>query len=149
MVESFSKLFLIVAMSPPLLMGHPQSFLFRLPWRTWVCLSEDWVWRWQSFLDCRDPRDTKCTGKPAATDTGDLELLESCSRLWQLAFKGSPFLILLYCSVHQALKGPLSLRSLLVSCWPQHTGGERLQYDSTPCPWLSSSTLPPCFLVFF
>ena len=29
-----------------------------------------------------------------APDSGDLELLESFSRLWPLAFKGSPFLIL-------------------------------------------------------
>ena len=75
-------------------------------------------------------------GEPEATNTGDLELLESCSRLWQLAFKGSPFLILLYCSVHQALKGPLLLGSfftahlLLPAC-----SGERGYGDgSSPCP---------------
>ena len=29
------------------------GLLLRLPWRTWVCPSEDQVWRWCNFLGHR------------------------------------------------------------------------------------------------
>ena len=84
-------------------------------------------------------------GEPEATSTGHMALLGFFSSLWELTFKGLPWLILLYCSAHQALKGPLLLGSfftahlLLPAC-----SGERGYGDgSSPCPWLSSSTLLP------
>ena len=46
----------------------------RLPWKTWVSPSEDWVWRWCSCLDCRD---TRYVGKLAAISTRDLALVHS------------------------------------------------------------------------
>ena len=75
-------------------------------------------------------------GEPEATSRGHMALLGFFSSLWELTFKGLPWLILLYCSVHQALKGPLLLGSfftahlLLPAC-----SGERGYGDgSSPCP---------------
>ena len=57
-------------------------------------------------------------GKPEATSTGHMALLEFFSSLWELTFKGLPWLILLYCSVHQAFKGLPSLMSFSLSQLP-------------------------------
>jgi len=37
---------------------------------------------------------------------GGMAILESCSGLWQLVFKGPPWLVLLCCLVQQTLKRP-------------------------------------------
>ena len=47
----------------------------RLPWRTWVCSSEDQAWKWHGCLDHRDSGGARCTGEPVATCTGDMGLL--------------------------------------------------------------------------
>ena len=57
----------------------------------------------------------KAPGKPEATGVGHMALSGFFSSLWELTFKGLPWLILLYCSVHQALKGPLSLGSFFLA----------------------------------
>ena len=49
------------------------SLLLRLPWRTWVCPSEDWVWRWRSCLDQRPWKHQVCGGA-GAEDTALLGL---------------------------------------------------------------------------
>ena len=54
-------------------------------------------------------------GKPEATGVGHMALLGFFSSPWELTFKGLPWLVLLYCSVHQALKGPLSLGSFFIA----------------------------------
>ena len=50
-----------------------RSLLLRLPWRTWVCPSEDWVWRWRSCLDQRPWKHQVCGGA-GAEDTALLGL---------------------------------------------------------------------------
>ena len=55
--------------------------------------------------------DTKCAGMMVASGTGAMALLVSSSSLWQLAFKGPPWLILLCCLAQQVLKWPHSLES--------------------------------------
>ena len=47
-----------------------RSLLLRLPWRTWLCPSEDQAWRWYSCLDHGDLGSTRYTGEPVATDAG-------------------------------------------------------------------------------
>ena len=51
-----------------------RSFLLRLPWRTWVCHSVDWVWRWCGCLDHRVPGSGRYAGEPAAREVGDVVL---------------------------------------------------------------------------
>ena len=40
-----------------------RKFLLKLHWRTWVCPSEDHVWRWHSCWDHRDPGSARYTGE--------------------------------------------------------------------------------------
>ena len=42
-----------------------RSLLPRLPWRTWVCSSEDRLWRRRGCLYSGDPSSTECSGKRA------------------------------------------------------------------------------------
>ena len=49
-----------------------RNFLLRLPWRTWVCPSDDHMWRWHSCLDHRDPGSAKYTGELVAIGTEDM-----------------------------------------------------------------------------
>ena len=51
---------------------------------------------------------TKWTGKPVTVGAEDTALLKSFRSLWKLAFKGPPWLVLLYFLEHQALKSHLS-----------------------------------------
>ena len=99
-----------------------ESLFLKLPWRTWVCPSEDQAWRWCSCLDHRDPGGSRCAGKPAATSAVDMALFAIFSSVWQLVLKEPPWLALLYCSMQQSLKGQSLLWSLLLSCWHQHVG---------------------------
>ena len=56
-----------------------RSLLLRLPWRTWVCLSEDST---QLHGD-RNPSDTTWAGKPTAMVTRDMALLRVfCGLPW-------------------------------------------------------------------
>ena len=100
-------------------------FFFPSLWQLYP--SEDWVWRWPSCLDLKEPGCTRCIGKPAATGAGYEVLLEPFSSLWQLVFKGLPWLVLLWCLVQQALKGPhlwgLPLSAASIICGER----ERLQ----------------------
>ena len=57
---------------------------------------------------------TKCAGMMVASGTGAMALLVSSSSLWQLAFKGPPWLTLLCCLAQQVLKGPHSLESFSI-----------------------------------
>ena len=61
-----------------------RSLLLRLPWRTWVCPSEDQVWRRHGYLDCRDLGSTRCSGKPAIMGSGDMVLLGLFPCFWHL-----------------------------------------------------------------
>ena len=45
--------------------------------------------------------------KTRGVGAGDMALLGFFSSLWQLVLKELPWLVLVYCSVHQALKGHL------------------------------------------
>ena len=65
----------------------------------------------ESCLDCRDPSGIRSTGKLVVTGAGSITLLGFFSSLWQLVLKELPWLILVYYSVHQALKGHLFLAS--------------------------------------
>ena len=82
------------------------------------------------------------------------------SNFWQLAFKGTPWLVLfcsfvhqalkgspewgLYCQVHQTLKRPPFLGSFSISQLLVPGCAERGHSDvSTSCVWLSSTTLLP------
>ena len=42
------------------------GLLLKLPWRTWVCPSEDQVWRWCSYLGHRDFGSTRYSGELVA-----------------------------------------------------------------------------------
>ena len=61
-----------------------RSLLLRLPWRTWVCPSEDQVWRRHGYLDCRDLGSTRCSEKPAIMGSGDMVLLGFFPCFWRL-----------------------------------------------------------------
>ena len=50
------------------------GLLLRLPWRTWVCPSENQVWRWCSCLGCRDSGNTRYSGELAARAAGNIVL---------------------------------------------------------------------------
>ena len=122
------------------------------------------MWRWHRCLDPKKPGCARRIGKPAATGAGykDIKrLLEPFSSLWKLAFKGLPWLVLLWCLVQQAFKGPSWLGSLSIAQCVRHSKGHHLWGLSpsaasismwgergysdgpTPCTWLSSITLPP------
>ena len=79
-------------------------------------------------------------------------LLESFSSLWQLAFIGFPWQVLLSCRVQQVLKGapwpksfsialhirhayshPLWSLSVLISCWCWHMGKRGCSDSSVSC----------------
>ena len=47
-------------------------------WRTWICPSEDLVWKCHGCLCNGDPGNSRCTGKPVAMGTRDMVLLEFC-----------------------------------------------------------------------
>ena len=49
------------------------GLLLRLPWRTWICPSEDQVWRWCSCLDHRGSGSTRYSGEKAARAAGNIE----------------------------------------------------------------------------
>jgi len=59
-----------------------RSLLLRQPWRTWVCLWEDQVWRWCSCLDRMEPHGTRCAGKPVASSAGGMALLGFFGNSW-------------------------------------------------------------------
>ena len=50
------------------------GLLLRLPWRTWVCLSEGQVWRWRSCWGCRSSGSTRYSGGLAARAAGKIVL---------------------------------------------------------------------------
>ena len=86
--------------------------------------------------------DTKCAGMMVASGTGAMALLASSSSLWQLAFKGPPWLTLLCCLAQQALKGPHSLESFSIGQLLVSVCRERGYSDgSIPC----DSVVPSCF----
>ena len=74
--------------------------------------------------------------KTGGVGAGDMALLGFFSSLWELTFKGLPWLILHYCSVHQALKGPLLLGSFFTAhlLLPAYMGERGYGDDSSPCP---------------
>ena len=51
-----------------------RSLFLSVPWRTWVCPSEDKVWRRHGYLDFRDLGSTRCSGKPAIMGSGVMVL---------------------------------------------------------------------------
>ena len=51
-----------------------RSLLLRLPWRTWVCFSEDQACSWHSSLDHGDHSSARYTEEPVATGSGDMVL---------------------------------------------------------------------------
>ena len=51
-----------------------RSLVLRLPWRTWVCLSEDQARSWHSSLGHGDPSSIRYTEEPVATGSGDTAL---------------------------------------------------------------------------
>ena len=53
-----------------------RSLLLRLPSRTWVCPSEDQVWRYCSCLDHRGPGSTRYSVELVTMGTGDMALLK-------------------------------------------------------------------------
>lgn len=87
------------------------------------------MWRWHRCLDPKKPGCARCIGKLAATGAGykDIKrLLETFSSLWQLVVKGLPWLVLLWCLVQQALKGPSWLGSLSIAQCVRHSKGHYL-----------------------
>lgn len=73
-----------------------------------------------------------------------MALLNIFLRLWQMALKGFPWLVLLYCLAQQALKGQPWLVLLYYTIVRASMRGERgYSGGSTHCAWLSSSTLLP------
>ena len=117
------------------------SLLLRLHWRTWVCPSEDRVWSWCNCLNHGDPGSSWYSGKPATMAAEDIVLLESSSSLWKLAFKGPPWLVLLYFLEHQALKSHLS--GIFINRLPAIIYGERKATVIAPPP-AHDSTVAPC-----
>ena len=63
----------------------------------WGCPCDDWEWQWHSCLDWGESGGARCEGKPAVMGAVDKALLEPFSSLWQLSFKGVPWLVLLHC----------------------------------------------------
>ena len=74
-----------------------------------------------SCLDCGGPQQHQREGKLAIVDTEDTALLEFLSILWQLALKGPPWLVLLYRSEQQVLKGQLWLGPFCVAHHSKHS----------------------------
>ena len=68
-----------VALFPPLHVCHPLQFSMSLLWRTWVCPSEDQMWRLCSCLGCRV---LAALGTQGSWQLGKQEI--QCSRrVWQ------------------------------------------------------------------
>ena len=65
------------------------------------------------------------------------------SSLWQLAFRRSPWLVVLCCLVQQALKGPPSLGSFSMGELPVLACGDREATMMTPSP-VYDSAVSPC-----
>ena len=112
---------------------------------------------WCSCSDHRDPGGAKYTGKPAAMGTEDMVLVES---FWRLTFKGPPWLVLLCCSVQQAINGPSSLGSFPISqllaasmwrerlsCWLHPLCVTQQWHPASMAAWLSSKDIPHCYLL--
>ena len=65
-----------------------RGLLLSLPWRTWVCPSEDQVWRWCSCLGHR-PGSTRYSGEPAARAPGNRVLYKGMTIIINLPCPGS------------------------------------------------------------
>ena len=50
------------------------ALLLRLPWKTWVCPSENQVWQWYSYLGRRGSGSTRYSGGLAARVAGNIVL---------------------------------------------------------------------------
>ena len=92
--------------------------------RLWQLFSsEDWVWRYQGFLDCGDLSSGMRAVKPAAISTEDINCKNPFLASISWHSKRSSWLDLLYCAMCQELKGlPLmesfSIGQLLApACW--------------------------------
>ena len=61
-----------------------RNLLLRLPWRTWVCPGEVWVWRWHSCLDSRNPDGASYSGGAHGQEAQEMWCYWVFSSLWQL-----------------------------------------------------------------
>ena len=111
-------------------------------------------------MDHGDPGSTKHSETLVSSGTEPMALLESFSSLWQLAFKEPPWLVLLccleqqalegtplarvllHCSAHQALKGPLSPGFFSVAELLALVCGLREAAAMAPSPACDSAVLP-------
>ena len=90
------------------------ALLLRLPWRTWVCPSENQVWQWYSYLGRRGSGSTRYSGGLAARVAGNIVLQ-----------KGVANNLVQYTPVFLPGESPLTEKPGR----PQSTGSQRVRHD--------------------